>query len=215
MDLRQGSPVEKSPEQTVALAPPPPAVHELAEGCRAFVKAALGVELDYEPETLSVLDHYVEQAREAAVAQPDTLHLLAHAVGAYFGEVVRRRYASWWQMDGSDPAYWQIQLEPVYLAFSPVALVYDGLLRGADAARAVEEEGAEMSQLELDDEDRVAVAARLAELPPVTDAEFYAPSTRLEVIDIAVEAIRAKRIAEGGLEAHLTEDDYEGLPLPN
>jgi hypothetical protein len=118
-------------------------------------------------------------------------------------------------MDGSDPAYWQIQLEAVYLAFSPVSLVYDGLLRGVDTARAIEEEGAEMSQLELDDEDRVAVAARLAELPPVTDAEFYAPSTRLEVIDIAVEAIRAKRIAEGGLEAHLTEDDYEGLPLPN
>lgn len=215
MDLREECLVERSPEGTVAIAPAPPAIHELAEGCRTFVKAALGVELDYEPETLSVLDHYVEQAREAALARPDTLHLLAHAVGAYFGEVVRRKYASWWQMDGSDPAYWQIQLEPVYLAFSPVALVYDGLLRAADAARAGEEEGAEMSQLELDDEDRAAVTARLAELPPVTDAEFYAPSTRLEVIDIAVEAIRARRIAGGELEAHLTQDDYEGLPLPN
>jgi hypothetical protein len=53
------------------------------------------------------------------------------------------------------------------------------------------------------------VTARLAELPPVSDAEYYAPSTRLEVIDIAVEAIRSRRIAAGEeAEASLDPDDY-------
>jgi hypothetical protein len=54
------------------------------------------------------------------------------------------------------------------------------------------------------------VAARLAELPPVAEEEFFAPSTRLEVIDIAVDAIRARRMAEGEPDAALRPEDYEG-----
>ena len=51
--------------------------------------------------------------------------------------------------------------------------------------------------------------ARLADLPPVTPEEFYAPSTRLEVIDITVEAIRAHRMASGAPTARLTPRDYD------
>ena len=44
--------------------------------------------------------------------------------------------------------------------------------------------------------------------------EFYAPSTRVEVIDIAVEAIRARRLAGDGDDgdARLRPDDYEPTP---
>jgi hypothetical protein len=76
----------------------------------------------------------------------------------------------------------------------------------ADAEAAAEA----MEQLEIDDADREAVAARLAELPPVPEDEFFAPSTRLEVIDIAVDAIRARRLADGEPEASLGPADYEG-----
>jgi hypothetical protein len=193
---------------------PPEAVLELAEACRRFVKSALGVELDYEPETLSLLDHYVEQARTAAVLRPETLNVIARSVGAYFGEVVRRRHTSWWHLEGEDPTYWQVQFEPVYLALSPIALIYDSLLR-ADREPVGDDEGAPLSQLELEEEDRAAVGARLADLPPVSDVEFYALSTRLEVIDIAVDAMRARRLAAGEPDAHLTPDDYEGMPIPS
>lgn len=206
------------PSPPTAPTPPPPArVGELAEACRRFVKTAVGIELDYEPETLSILDHYVEQSRGSLATRPEAIGLLAHTIGAYFGEVVRRRYASWWQIEGDDPAYWQIQLEPVYLAFSPVALAHEALSRGEAPAAdgAGEDEGAPMSQLELEDEDRAAVAARLAELPPVSEDQFFAPSTRLEVIDIAVDTIRARQMAAGEPEAHLGPDDYEGFPLPS
>jgi hypothetical protein len=75
------------------------------------------------------------------------------------------------------------------------------------------EEGGEgepsLEQLEIEDADREAVAARLAELPPVSEEEFFSLATRLEVIDIAVDAIRARRLGEGEPEPSLGPDDYE------
>src|SRR5579862_508162 len=95
--------------------PPPQRVLDLAEACVRFVQRALGVALDYEPETLPLLDHYVGEGRTAAAPRPEAAALVAHAAGAYFGEVVRRRYPSWWRAEGEDPAGWRIELEPVYL----------------------------------------------------------------------------------------------------
>ena len=81
--------------------------------------------------------------------------MVAHAAGAYFGEVVRRRYPSWWRLDGDDPGAWRVELEPVYLSFSPVQLMADALFREGDPDAS--------ERLELEEEDREAVAARLAE----------------------------------------------------
>jgi len=188
----------------------PDRVRDLAEGCVRFVEQALGVRLDYASETLSLLDHYLEEGRKSARERPETAALLAHAAGAYFGEVVRRRYPSWWRLEGDDPAFWRIELEPVYLSFSPVQFMADALLR-PETDPSGEAQGGGGEQLELDEEDRVTVAARLAELPPVPVAEFYAPTTRLEVIDIVVDAIRARRTAAGeGEPAALRPEDYEG-----
>jgi hypothetical protein len=180
-----------------------PQVGELAEACVRYVERAIGVKLDYEPETLSVLDHYLREARASAAEKPTTGALVAHAAGAYFGEVVRRRHASWWRVEGDDPATWRLEFESVYLSFSPVQLVADALFR--DAAPEAPEAS---ERLELEEEDQAAVAARLADLPQVDEDEFYAPTTRLEVIDIAVEAIRARRAAAGEGEAVLGPDDY-------
>ena len=194
----------------------PREVAELAGACVAFVHRALGVTLDYQLETLPVLDHYLEEARAAARERPETAPVVAHASGAYFGEVLRRRHASWWRTEGDDPTYWAVQLQPVYLSIRPIEVVHAALLRAPEASfgRRVAEgppgPSEELAPLELDEEDRVAIAARLAELPPVSDAEYHSLSTLLEVIDIAVEAIRARQLAAGEGEAHLGPDDYEG-----
>ena len=189
------------------VAPPPERIRELAEACVRFVERAVGVKLDYEADTLSLLDHYLEEGRKAARAKPETAALVAHAAGAYFGEVVRRRHASWWRTEGDDPAFYRIELEAAYLSFSPVQLMADALLRSEEAG-SEEEDVSE--RLELEDEDRDAVAQRLAELPPVSERDFYAPSTRLEVIDIAVEAIRARRMGAGDqADDALRPEDYD------
>lgn len=207
-----------------AATPPPSVIADLADGCVRHVERSLGVKLDFEPETLPVLDHYIALAREEARSKPEVLSVLAHTTGAYLGEVVRRRYPSWWRTDGDDPSEWQIEFESVYLAFSPVRLILEAVLRvGAspDPKEPAErlftdsetegqgEGGDEVAQLELEEDDHAAVAARLAELPPVSEEEFYAPSTRVEVIDIAVEAIRARRIAVGDdTDTKFSPDDY-------
>ena len=190
------------------MSPPPERVGELAEACVRFVERAIGVKLDYQAETLSLLDHYLEEGRKAAREKPETAALVAHAAGAYFGEVVRRRHASWWRAEGDDPAFFRIELESAYLSFSPVQLMADALLRSDEEESSGEEDASE--RLELEEQDRDAVAQRLAELPPVSEREFYAPSTRLEVIDIAVEAIRARRMGDGDhAEDALRPEDYD------
>ena len=195
------------------VSPPPERVGELAEACVRFVERAIGVKLDYQAETLSLLDHYLEEGRKAAREKPETAALVAHAAGAYFGEVVRRRHASWWRVEGIDPALYRLELESAYLSFSPVQLMADALLRTERTADEEEESAGDedaSERLELEEEDREAVAQRLAELPPVSDREFYAPSTRLEVIDIAIEAIRARRMGDGDqAEDVLRPEDYD------
>lgn len=215
--------VESSGEGEVALfepvpwevPPAPAAIAELAEGCVRYVERALGVKLDYTAETLPLLDHYLAEARTTVVSKSEddakaartTLPLLVHTAGAYFGEVVRRRYPSWWRVEGDDPMTYRVELETAFLAFSPMLFIYEALARGL--AMRGDEAAFEAAQIEMDEEDEKAAAARLAELE-VDDEEYYAPSTRLEAIDICVETIRSRRMAAGDpVEMALTPEDYE------
>src|ERR1044071_4902274 len=78
------------------LEPAPGTIGELADACVRFVQAAVGVPLDFRPETLPLLDHYLATRREellaARAANPEAMGLVARAAAAYFGEVVRRHF---------------------------------------------------------------------------------------------------------------------------
>jgi hypothetical protein len=223
---KNGAGVTVATGHTPTAPPAPKPVADLAEACVRFVERAVGVKLDYQPETLPLLDHYIEQARALVKEKPEMLSVVAQMSGAYFGEVVRRQHASWWRTDDADPSEWRVEFESVFLALCPVGLVLAALLRTSEAGdegagderdergergeRGEREDEADLAQLTLEEEDRLAVSARLAELPQVSEQEFYALSTRLEVIDIAVEAIRARRLAQGEeTEARFSPEDYE------
>ncbi len=226
------------------VAPPPRAVQDLLDACVRFVETSIGFKLDFEPETLPVLDHYVEKAREETRERKETRPLLAQAIGAYLGEIARRKFNGFWRLeDEHDPRSWRVELEPVYLVLRPIELATRALdlpptpPRDPSPIRERKDEDDEddeddevtaaaestpeeivipdptddvgPSLLELDEDDRAAVADRLALLPPVSDAEYHAPSTHLEVIEIVVETIRARRMAAGVEgDAHLEPDDY-------
>src|SRR5687768_1752387 len=66
----------------------PVVVLDLAEACVRFVKRALQIALDYTPDTLPLLDHYLRSASD--ISKEEILSLHVPAAGAYFGEVVRR-----------------------------------------------------------------------------------------------------------------------------
>jgi hypothetical protein len=179
----------------------PRQVLDLAAACVRQVLAAHRVELDFTPATLPVLDHYLNEARAAVGARPETLPLIAHSAGAYLGEVVRRSHACWWRIDGNDPGAWRLELRDCYLAFYPVQVVHTALTR--------DQEDPAFSGIEMPPADLEALAARLEALPPVGEDEYFAPSTRVEILDIAVDAVVARRAAEPDGIRQLGPSDYE------
>ena len=210
-----GPEIDTSPMEVREVPAAPQVIEELSGSCIRYVERKLGVRLDYSAETLPLLDHYLADAERALVAQNEedpnaaraTLILLVHTAGAYFGEVVRRRYPSWWRCEGSDPMAFRVELETAYLAFSPMLFIYEGLSR--QLTLHGDQAVFEAAQIEMDEEDQKAAAERLAELT-VSDEEYYAPSTRLEAIDVCVDTIRTRRLAEGdAVEMALTPEDYE------
>lgn len=162
--------------------PTPDALRDLAASCVGFVERAVGVKLDFSADTLPLLDHYLTESRVAGSERPDAIELVIQAGGAYLGEVVRRKHACWWRAEESEDA--RLEFRDVYLSFSPVAMVRDALAGPEASAQA------ELTAIfEMEDSDREAAMVRLVELPPVRDDEFLALSTRVEVLDIIVDAI--------------------------
>src|SRR5262244_2683650 len=99
-------------------------VREYADQAVAYVRRALGVQLEYDSNTLPVLDHYLRNVPED---QPAALQLVVATSGAYFGEVVRQRLGGRWEL-AEQEAEWRIVL-PTGLNFSPIGFVAAALPR--------------------------------------------------------------------------------------
>jgi hypothetical protein len=105
-------------------APVPPRVREYAEQAVAYVRTALGVTLEYDSDTLPVMDHYLRTVDMVGATTPEqaaTLQLVISTAGAYFGEVVRRRMGGRWELSTED-IEWRMVL-PTGLNFAPMGFV--------------------------------------------------------------------------------------------
>jgi hypothetical protein len=179
--------------------PPPDAVAELSAACERFVLTKYDVRLDKTKDTLSVLDHYVREARAEIAEKPESLPLLQATIGAYLGEVVRGEFDAAWFAEG-DHDGWRLDLVNAYLTFNPIGMAREALtLEDAEGWHA---------HLEMDEAEREEVERRLSALPEVPDDEFYAPSTRFEVIEIAVDAIRGQMQERGLGDVTFGPKDY-------
>jgi hypothetical protein len=166
----------------------PSAVLELAQACVTFVRKSVGIELDFTPDTLPLLDHYLCQAR---VGKDEIHTLVAAAAGAYFGELVRRQYPARWVLtDESDHDSWRLEFEQVFLYLYPVALARSVLERDAssDAGFSVRTQ------------DRPILASALERLGAVDEDEFCLLSTRFDVLSAIVDRLTAIRQKELGTE---------------
>jgi hypothetical protein len=185
-------------------------VAELSAACVRFVATRYGVMLDFRPETLSLLDQYVADARkeiddknaqgDAAGAEGAAV-LVATAAGAYLGEVIRHELGGMWFAEGEEYDTYRLDMETVFLSFNPIGMMREALLLG-------EAEGWH-AHLVMDPAERDVVQARLAALPAVEDTEYYAPTTRYEAVTIAVDALRTKMIEEGHGDVRFGPDDYK------
>jgi hypothetical protein len=201
-----GAPSPSSPNPSALLGfddEAPSEVRELAMTLAEFVRRAVGVEVDVSPETLPVVDHYVELVRREAALRPAVIELVAPALGAYFGEVLRRAIGGFWQLPSADVHRWRVCSRQVVVAVNPIGVAYDVLFQGA-------EHDGPPAEIGLFPEDRARVAPRLAALPSVSEGEFYLLSTRLEVLEIVVDAL-VTQLPPGAREVELDWDDYADL----
>lgn len=188
---------DEAPELTAA----PAAVAELAASCARFVHAKYRVPLDGTSDTLSLLDQYVRDARADILEKPETLELLEASIGAYLGEVMRRAFGGSWFATG-DYDGWRVDMSRVFLTFNPVGMAREALtLAEADGWHA---------HLEMDDAYKEDVNRRLEALAPagVDEDEYFAPSTRFDVVSLAVDALHAKMVEDGHGDVTFSAEDY-------
>jgi len=179
--------------------PPPIEVAELAAACVRFVAARYKGALDFAPETLSYLDQWLRDARAELPHRPEAADVVQASAGAYLGEVIRRAFGARWVVAGQ-LSEWKLCLSTVYCSFNPVGMAREALL-----LEAAEGWGA---HLDLDPAEGDAVAQRLDALPAVGEDEYYAPTTRFDVVSILVDALREGMRERGMGDVLFTPEDY-------
>lgn len=182
--------------------PPPETIAEFVTACLEYVRRALKLDLDFTPETLPLLDHYMALSRVTIQEQPALAPLITRAAGAYFGELVRGRFGGFWRAPTINVHDWAICGTRVFLWFNPIGTAYDALYAGTDHAGP-------RSLLRVAAEDHELLAQRLAQLPPVPEDEFFSFSTRFEVLEVANELLEQKLQESGYDGAEFGPEDYE------
>ena len=179
----------------------PPRVREYADQAVSYVQRALGIKLEYDSDTLPVLDHYL---RTVPDDQPAALQLVVATSGAYFGEVVRQRLGGRWEL-GSQEAEWRVVL-PTGIHFSPVGFV-----------------AAVIAKADLDDLDsEIAAPPRmlpyvqqtLARMGEVTIDDYYSLCGRLDTLEHVHEVLVAVATQMMGSAAEGDGEDGEGEDEP-
>lgn len=196
-----GAGFHHEPEPEPEPLPPPPAqVAELVAACMRFVASKYKVALDGTPDTLSLVDQYVREARTAYEARPESIDLVAPAVGAYLGEVMRQEFGAEWFAEGSHEA-WRLYFHNVYLTFNPVGIAREAI--------TMQEEEGWNAHLTLDPAEREAIDERLAAMPDVDEEEYYLPTTRFDVLTVVVETLRARAEQAGTGDVTFGREDYD------
>jgi hypothetical protein len=180
----------------------PPVVLDLADSCVRFVKRALRIELDYTPETLPILDHYLREAQ--GIDREEIISLVAPAAGAYFGEVVRRQLGpSRWHWVSDDFADCRIEFDRCFLSFNPIGNALEAVV-----GNEVEGYG---SNLALLAEDQGLVREALARTDDVREDDYYRLAVRFEVIEQVVALLVEKAIAKDELSRRFGPEVYAAL----
>ena len=183
----------------------PEVVLERAASCVRFVLTTLKIELDFTPETLSLVDHWLGTARAAS---DDAIEaLVTEAAGAYFGEVVRRALpGARWHV-AKESKDWRIELDHVFLSFNPIGI----------AVEALETDDAPSwnAHLEVLKEDRALLEQTLTRLGDVREDDYYRLAVRWEVIEHVAAALEGAAVSRGETDRRFSSAVYAARPNGN
>ena len=162
---------------------PPSVVEDLALGAFRLVKEGLDHELDFEAETLPLLDHYLATLRDDDDGQPDekVVMVVGPCAGAYYGEVVRRTLPGLrWRLPETEHEYleWRLEGAGGSLSFNPVGVALEAIF-----GESLAEWNAHLS---LPPVERANVERALAAAPAVREEDYYRLSIRHEVLEHAL-----------------------------
>ncbi len=157
----------------------PENVLEFVRRALAAVEAAVGIGLEFDSETLPLLDHYL---RELPGNKPETAALIAAMAGAYFGETVRQCHGGSWASETEDPAQWRVVL-PGGLSFSPVRLALSAILNDESGDGNPEFRAPPKLMSELEN--------TLERMGTVTTREYYSLSCRYDTLEHLQEVMLA------------------------
>jgi hypothetical protein len=151
----------------------PARVREYADQAVEYVRRALGVTLEYDSNTLPLLDHYLRDVPQGEM-QTAALQLVILTSGAYFGEVVRRRLGGRWDMSGETEAQWRVVL-PTGLNFSPLGFV---------ASAITHSEGEDIdASIDAPQRMRPYLQQALQRMGEVSEQDYYSLCGRLDTLE--------------------------------
>ncbi len=168
--------------------PCPDEVDAFARQTVDYVQKAVGLELEYDSETLPVLDHYLR----AVPDKPALILLTSTTAGAYFGEVVRKALGGRWDLSSGDPETWRFVL-PTGLSFAPAGVVAEAIAMSDSAEIDSGFDAPAVMRPHLE-----AALARMGELPL---DEYYSLCGRFDTLEhlqavllaVAVELAKRKQ----------------------
>ncbi|HEY4243545.1 MAG TPA: hypothetical protein VGM88_27220 [Kofleriaceae bacterium] len=196
----------------------PALVREYADQAVAYVKRTLGVALEYDSDTLPLLDHYLRDADITAggdEGKSATMQLVIATAGAYFGETVRRVLGGRWELPGASPddpdrdAVWRVIL-PTGLSFAPAGMVATAIAQ-ADLPHVD-------SELDAPIRMRPYVQRALERMGEITVEEYYSLCGRLDTIEHIHEvlvAVAAQLLGDAGDPDDLDPTDEPLLADPD
>lgn len=148
----------------------PDKVQEYADQAVAYVRRALNLTLEFDSDTLPILDHYL---RSVPQDQGAATELIIVTAGAYFGEVVRRHLGGRWEL-GEEPKTWRVVL-PAGLSFAPAGLA---------AATIVQSELGDLdTELDAPPRMKTYLQQALERMGDVSEEAYFSLSGRLDTIE--------------------------------
>ena len=154
----------------------PAKVAQYAAQVVEYVRRSLAGILEYESDTLPVLDHYLRTVDEGA-ATTATIELVVATGAAYFGEVVRRQLGGRWEAAEADATRWRFNLS-TGISFSPAAFVAAAIHR-SNKQSLVDVD----TDLDAPPRMRTHLQAALLRMGAVTEDEFYSLCGRLDTLE--------------------------------
>ena len=163
------------------------------------VQQVIGVEPDFTPETLPLVDQYMRQL--PADSPAEVVELVLATVGCYFGEVVRRLLNGRWAITGDAHDRWRVELINCYFHFRPVGMTGEVYSRGTDERY----DGVFSTR----DEVWEGLSLALAGATPMPEDEYYSLAGRVDVLELAVDWLTGRELATGEPPRTYTAEDYE------